>query len=63
MSARGELGGDGKEAPTARANCAFKRFDSEGNEKNRVVARGGSKIEAIFLNCELEYFCRQKEKK
>lgn len=38
MSAKSKVGVGGKEAPTVRANCAFKRFDSEGNEKNRMGA-------------------------
>lgn len=33
---------DGKEAPIVRTNCAFKRFDSEGNEESGVIASGAA---------------------
>lgn len=38
MRARRDGGVGGKAVPTWRANCAFKRFGSEGSEKNRMVA-------------------------
>lgn len=38
MAARSEVGVSGKEAPTERANCAFKRVGSEENEKKRMVS-------------------------
>lgn len=38
MAARSEVGVSGKEAPTERANSAFKRVGSEENEKKRMVS-------------------------
>lgn len=59
-----KLGGSGaKEKQAVRANCAFQRFDNDGHEENGMVPRGGSRIEATFKKCGLEYFCRLKGEK
>ena len=46
MAARSEVGvGERKHQQTEQT--AFKRFGSAENEKKRMVAQGGSRIEAI----------------